>query len=188
MTMGTVRIRRSAALAATALAFAGTALTPATSAASTERARYVPLTGNGTYLVYATAVRTATLSPVTFNSTVDLYVLGRTGTPRLLGVVRRPGVQHDGPALGHDAPGDGRSDGDATAGTRHDHDPVVQPRSRHRLTMAVVDAGSHLNLRALRCAGGAAPRVAAGTQDAGRLADVPVRTSSRCARTWGHAS
>lgn len=60
---------------------------PTTPAAASARAhaRYVPIVGNGRYLVYAEASRRSTISPVTFGGNVDLYVLRATGTPTLLG-------------------------------------------------------------------------------------------------------
>ena len=85
MTTRPVRIRTAAALAATALTVASVTLTSAASAAPSAHLRYVPITGNSEYLVYAAATRPKTLSPVTFDGSVSLYVLGRSGAPKLLG-------------------------------------------------------------------------------------------------------
>lgn len=54
------------------------------------------------------------------------------GTPLLLRVVRRPGVQQHGGAVLHDPASDARTDGDPATGAGHQDDSSLQrPRRRH---------------------------------------------------------
>jgi hypothetical protein len=83
--LGTL-LRAGAAVTA-AVTAAGTLLLaqPASGAAGGAHARYVPIAGNGQYLVYAEAVRAHTIGPLDFGSDVRLYALAKSGRPTLLG-------------------------------------------------------------------------------------------------------
>lgn len=54
--------------------------------------------------------------------------LGSAGIrpPWLLGIVRRPGVEHHPGAVSHKPAGDGGPDGDPTTGPGHEHDSTIK--------------------------------------------------------------
>ncbi|HWC33391.1 MAG TPA: hypothetical protein VG650_01065 [Mycobacteriales bacterium] len=86
-----MRIRLSAAVsgAALLLSFGPAAGSPAAAARTAARAhaRYVVVTGDDKYLIYAEAVRHTNLDPVGLPTAANLYALGRTGGPIALGTV-----------------------------------------------------------------------------------------------------
>ncbi|HVS69296.1 MAG TPA: hypothetical protein VHE56_12140 [Mycobacteriales bacterium] len=79
-----IRLIGSAMLAAAFVPFAVDVSEPA-AAASAARAHYVVITGDSHYVVYAEAVRSHRLDPVTLGAADDIYALGKTGKPIHLG-------------------------------------------------------------------------------------------------------
>lgn len=82
------RLLAAAAAAAALLTIAGAAVSPA-SAATGVHPRYVALTGDPQFLVYAETSSSQTIDPIDFGGNVNLFALGRTGRPVNLGKAGR---------------------------------------------------------------------------------------------------
>jgi hypothetical protein len=84
-----VRIRLLGAVttAAVLLPLGITAAGPAVAASGDGHARYAVLAGNDDFLLYAEAITTHPLDPVSLDPKADIYALGRAGKPVLLGKV-----------------------------------------------------------------------------------------------------
>ncbi|HVV75776.1 MAG TPA: hypothetical protein VHC43_07035 [Mycobacteriales bacterium] len=80
-----IRVLGAVATAAALLSTVPTAFGPAANAAGNAKARYVVLSGDSKYLVYAEAVQRSALDPISLPAHANLYALGRTGKPMSLG-------------------------------------------------------------------------------------------------------
>ena len=79
------RLLAAAATAAALLTLDVSAISSAAAATGSGHARYVVLTGDDDFLIYAAAVSSHALHPGTLPGGADLYALGRTGQPIHLG-------------------------------------------------------------------------------------------------------
>lgn len=80
-----IRLLGSATLAAALVPLAVGVAGPVSAATAAARPHYVVIAGDSDYVVYAEAVRSHRLDPVSLGATVDIYALGRTGKPIHLG-------------------------------------------------------------------------------------------------------